>query len=946
MFPAAARWYLAAVATLALLAIAMQFFIQAHAQQRADQLLHEWAKRAHVQIGRVRYHLLRNGLILHDIHIRRGDDHVDIGQILLRADPQLLTGAAPRIGMVDISALHAEITHAGDAKVWQHDVLLGKIWQAAVTLQLHDGDIALYRDGRDRPALKLHGLSLRQHLQGSLRSMTGAARTEQGDIAWQWRQHTAAWRRGDAGGALPQGWLMQGALHWHGLDAGRLLQALRLKTIAGHLDGDVTWQRAAADGDESPALSMHGRLQLYRNQAGSAGGAHQLRFSASASGGRWHGDAEAVAWPLDPWAEKLPDLGGRQLIAAQLDGRMRWQVKSGNWSVRSDKGVLQDVTYADPGSRAQSAWYWSRIRYHHAVIDAAAQQVQFASLDMRDSRLVLPMPHERHWLAGMSSGWRIHAASVDVHNMMLALNTLQGRLNLAGLAGEVRCPVGKPLHWLLQTKSTGSAPATPDADSVAPTWRLQGRAETCGDAAAWSSARLKVDGRQIPVARLRPLLILQDDADSPVKMTGAADLALTAGLADNGWQITGRATIHDARFEHGGDFWQSDQLDIRLGPVGPGFETQRVRRIESSGWQYVAAMHPLSPHGDHEDGNASDGAIAPASLADPNGEKGRPAWWAGVLQRNAIVIDRLSLIDGRISIGQPESVWARQVKLTVENIGAGQWAQLHMQGAVDGSPFYLKGAWQPLSGTPRFRGDAGIEQATPFFLRNWMHASGMPSLIRGRLSASLHIADLRQPPGAYQGKVKLQLLQGLTEPGEFAGDPMLARTGFTTPLLLKRLAHPAGVINLQYDLNGDWATAPLNMARLGDSVLDAMRQAALNEAPHKQQALEKQKFPVSVVARIRLHDHERLSQNERNRLTKVVRLLRQHPEMIVDLRGRWTGESISAQMLQRIRYTQQLIEDFIVYRKIDKRRIFPLWPLPSDRASEAGSVQLETRVSG
>ncbi len=951
----------------------MQLSIQAHAQQQADELVHDWGKQAHVQIGKVRYHLLRNGLILHDIHIRRGDDRVDITQILLRANPKLLTGSAPRIGMVDIFGLHADITHAGNASVWKHDPFLGQIWQAATALHLHDGNIALYMQGRDRPALKLHGLSLQQHLQSSLRSMTGSARTEHGELFWQWQQHTDAFRGAPA---RPTGlqstatWLTKGSFNWHGLDAGRLLHALHLKATPGHLDGNLTWQTVAADNGRLPALDIRGRMQLNVSQDSGTSNAHHLQFSASATDGRWQADVEAVAWPLDPWSDVLPNIGAHQLISAQLDGKMHWQGQAGHWSVSSDQGLLQDVTYARPDSREQSAWYWSRIHYNHAVLDLAAHRLQFSTIDMRDSRLVLQMQQNNQnkpTLAGLPSGWRINADKIDIGNMMLALSLPQGQLSLAGLDGVVRCPEGKPLRFTLQTSAPAPASGS-DADTTAPTWQLRGRAEKNIRGEAWASARLKVTGKHVPVARLRPLLALQDDADSPVKLTGVTDLGLTATIADHTWRIQGRASVHAARLEHGGNIWQSDQLDIRFGPVGPGLETQQIQRIESQNWQYIAALHPLSPHADEHVTNmditsedAANKGAAGKNAASENviGENvigkhatnkkaaaADTAWWVASMRRNHIAIHHLSLTDGRISVGQPQSVWARRVNLTADHIGAEQWTDLDLQGEVDGNPFYLKGQWQALSDAHRFRGDAGLDQATPFFLRNWMHASGMPSLIRGRLSASLHIADAKQPANSYQGKVKLQLLQGLAEPGLFTTDPMLARTGYATPLLLQRLGRNAGIIDLQYDLNGNWTTTPLTAARLGDSLLDAMRQAALHGPQHKKRALEKQPRPVSVAARIRLHDHERLSQNERNRLFKVVRLLRQHPEMIIDLRGRWTGEAISEQVLKRIRFTQQLIEDYISYRQIDKRRIFPLWPTAVDRADEAGSVQLETRVSG
>ncbi len=104
---------------------------------------------------------------------------------------------------------------------------------------------------------------------------------------------------------------------------------------------------------------------------------------------------------------------------------------------------------------------------------------------------------------------------------------------------------------------------------------------------------------------------------------------------------------------------------------------------------------------------------------------------------------------------------------------------------------------------------------------------------------------------------------------------------------------------------------------------------------------------TATEARIRLHDRERLSQNERIRLFSVVRKMRQHPDTIVELRARWSGKkenTATATEIQRIRRTQQLIERYMVYRKVSSRRIFPVWPTIEDQSDETGSIQVVTRT--
>ncbi len=173
---------------------------------------------------------------------------------------------------------------------------------------------------------------------------------------------------------------------------------------------------------------------------------------------------------------------------------------------------------------------------------------------------------------------------------------------------------------------------------------------------------------------------------------------------------------------------------------------------------------------------------------------------------------------------------------------------------------------------------------------------------------------------------------------------MLARTGYNTSELLQRLDNNTGVIMLKYDLAGQWTKQPLNLERLGLAMQETMHQAAQSATIGKDKI---KPAKTTTEARIRLHDRERLSQNERIRLFNVVRNMRRHPDAIVELRPRWTGKEGSEERdaeIQRIRRTQQLIERYMVYRKVSSRRIFPVWPTIEDQSDETGSIQVITRI--
>ena len=962
MFPFAARWYLAAIAVVGLLAIAMQLSIQAHAQKHAAKLIHTWGDRAHVDIGDVRYHLLRNGLILQDIHIERGDDAINIGQILLRANPKLLTSDAPRIGSMDISGLKAEITHIdGVPEIWRHDRYLKQIWQAAISLTVHNGDIKLYLRDKGTPPLELNSISVRQHLQHAMRRITGSAQMQQGRVSWQWDMPA---RPGSPVPQQAEQWLSKGWLKWQGLDARKLTVAMGLKHIVGnlstgHLRGGLGWSTSSQGSEQMASLNIRGDMQFET-------GAGRVQYVATVDGGRWQVDVDAAAWPLDPWSDSLPEIGERRLMSARIDGKMHLQGHPGNWHISSDQGLLHDVTYAHPDSDGSPAWYWSRINYKHAVIQTAKHQLHLAEVDMLDSRLVLQTkradvaPRALDKQAGGADAdlvsaqqgqaveggdaekdavWNINADKVNVQNMVLALAMPQGKVTLESLDGRVSCRQGEALKFKLHTHEETSAdkgadnstkPAGEGEGKDQPHWQLLGKAEK-NSRGQLVAAKIRLQGRHIPVVRLRPLLPLQDDAERPVKLAG--DTELKAGITvDHGeWQMQGRASVRELNLAHGGDVIRADQISLRFGPVGMGVEAQVINSIDTQGWQYVAALHPLALH--------------VAEQPDNEGvSQSGAAWWVTTMRSNHIAITRLNLENGQISVGQEQALWADKVNIEAANIQSDQWSDIAVTAEVGGSNFYLKGRWQALSDIQRFRGDAGLNQAEPFFLHNWMVASGIPRLIQGRLSASLQLQD-GQEQDSYQGKVKLQLLQGQIEKGVFTADPMLSRTGYSAPELLQRMEQSPGVIALQYDVGGSWNSQPFTLERFGLSMLTAMHDVA-KSGSWREGVAEKNSADAVIEARIRLHGRKRLSLNERIRLSMVVRKLRQHPEVMIVLRPKWTGAILTAEMKQRIRRTSQLIEKYLTHRKIDKRRIFPLWPTADDHVDEVGSVQVETKITG
>ncbi|MFQ5519647.1 MAG: hypothetical protein ACE5E3_06575 [Mariprofundus sp.] len=232
----------------ALLGIAAHLSIQIHAQQRAEQMIQQWGEKAGVSIGDVRYHLLRNGLILQNIHIQRGDDSINIEHLLVRADLGLLTSNKPRIGKVALSGLQADIHAPGKTFNWQQDQHLKRIWQATTALTIRDGNMKLHLADSNAPPLELTSIFMRQRLRSSIRHLSGNGLMHGGTVNWQWQisaQHS-----------VPG----QGAVNWQHVEAAAFTKSLGLKQTTGHFSGQFDWQSSPSDSNIQTINAMQAAM--------------------------------------------------------------------------------------------------------------------------------------------------------------------------------------------------------------------------------------------------------------------------------------------------------------------------------------------------------------------------------------------------------------------------------------------------------------------------------------------------------------------------------------------------------------------------------------------------------------------------------------------------------------------------------------------------------------
>jgi len=876
---------------LALSGIGIHLSVQQHAQLQAEELIQQWGRDAGVEIGNVRYHLLRNGLVLKDIRLHRDGESLAIRHILVHANPRLLTGAHPRVGDVTVSGVEMTLYMTEGESAWLHEPRLLQLWQATRAFSLRDAKVTLYAGPRGQPPLAFSDLSFDLSSRADMREFTAAARLRGGLLQAAWSR-TADQSRGKSS--------------WQQLDAALLTTGVGLNTIDGKLSGAVSWETTSATADQEGSSSIEGEIRLL--SAAGTTRRQQLAWRASETAGQWQIDMDAAAWPLRPWSGLLPRLAGRQLNAGHFDGTLHWQGKPGAWLINSERGTLYDITYV---ADQMQAWYWSKIHYENALFNTAMKRMDIDSAEMNDSRLVLDT-QSLQVDAERSDHWQISTGEMTINNMMLALSLPHGKVMLPGLNGRSSWPAGGPLSFDLIT-----APGKEERSTV---WHLQGSAERDEQMAIASD--FSVIGQHVPLPALRAVLPFRVDEGRGTSLAGSTNLNVDVTIRHGQWQMQGKAAARDVRLNHSDSIWSAANVTTTFGPVGMGLDFQHIQLIEARDWHYVAALQPLPATLQGDSSDAAEDNLLP--------------WWMAALRENHCRIDLLHWQDGRLSIGRAESNWADGINVDMQNIEPERWAATRIEGAAGGNPFSMNGEWDLFSDYPRLRGTAHIDDALPFFLRDWMHASGMPQLIRGRLSARISIASL-PTPDRWLATVNVSLKRGLFERQESPSDPMLARTGYKTVELLNGLQDERLTAALSYTAAGAWSGLTLDI--LGQGLQQALRSGMSEYAGPVGLRHAKSGH---VETRIRLRDNKRLSLNERTRLLKVVGKARKNPAMVIELRPEWSGAALSAEESERILNTQQAIERYLVHRNIDDGRIFPLWPTARNHADETGSIWIET----
>lgn len=387
----------------------MHLSLQTDAQEQAEEAIYTWAKRADVEIGEVRYHLLRNGLILRQIHIKRESDTLNIDHMLIRAQPQQLTGESPKIGSMQITGLHAQLHRDETLTLWQQERQLLRIWQATHAMIVDGGELSMSLDDVN-PPLILSDLQLSQQALGEMRRLTLTSRIYGAPVQAQW------FRSADGAGES------RGSVNWRYIDLSQLTKAANPGPISGFLSGEMEWQR---DAGESAAISLLGELSVNQQHDEKPLHASKLQWQGAHSDNILKIVMQSSGWQLDAWSSHLPTIANRQLIGARLNGELIWQHDERGSRFSSQQGSLDHLTFAPLADENLGNWSIEKLDYHDMRLDSARRI--FAASDIKLSKPVISyQPQLQRRADGQlpTQPWQynIDTIEIDSLSMLLALD--------------------------------------------------------------------------------------------------------------------------------------------------------------------------------------------------------------------------------------------------------------------------------------------------------------------------------------------------------------------------------------------------------------------------------------------------------------------------------------------------------------------------------------------
>ncbi|MCF7821648.1 MAG: hypothetical protein K9M17_04300 [Mariprofundaceae bacterium] len=887
--PAAARWYLAAVAVLTLLLIATHFAIQVYAQQEARRLVNLWSESAGISVEDVRYRMLRGALTLVDLRLNGDVFQLYAPSLFLYGNLSSFAGDEPAVTRVAMRGLHVSLKAGAMAAISEGrelPALFRQLWASAQQVEIHDAKLDLLPESDAKipgQPVSLNIIRLQSRRTLGQRAVEALIYGLDGEV----RLVANSSLKNSAN-------MVTGEISWSGMNAESFLQSLLgLTPIQGRLSGNIAWASKPGGTDH---YSLSGEAGFEDPEHGSPSSS-KISWNGVFEEDKWHGKVNGHSWPLAMFADYAPKFQGRKLISGNFSGGINFSGNLKQWRMGVVETYLENLHYgqAVTGNTAFPEWLVEKVH-----VSKAALQWPERRIDIKDAEVInADLGFDAREGEPLGLLWRIKTGEIGLNRVRPALYLPRGVLRLPLMKGSFSVKENHRIR--LSLKSMDS-----DEKGSGERWNISGEGDWTAD--THSRMAMEVVAENAALVRFRPLLP-EKIRTTASDLTGSINmkLKLLAGAAS--WEGSGQAELSTARLVYQGEQWQAEKLLLDIEKMGVGIPEQLIRHLDVQGWRYQAALQPLAHMW-----------MAPEVTEAEGNEAER---WH---------LKNLTLRNGEVAVGHKEAVWMDQATVEINDLKPGNSAPFRVEGRLGEGRIALKGdlAWS--SALPEISSaKISVRDVLPFFINEWLSVSGAPKLVRGRVYTDISMQ--REPDGRYRGMWYFRLQHGALGPVTTQGDPLLERTGFNTFDVFAALQRE-GRVRLRIPIEEE---GPFGKA-LGDALVKKLNgeMAKKGRTAHKAE-----RNGGSLLSSVRLHEKGVLSQNERVRLRKVIGYLRQNPKQSVELIPRFGRNSSDERRVERSRYTQRLIEQFMNRRGVSFSRIFPVWPGEEHRSSgSAGGISI------
>lgn len=920
---AAARWYLAGIAMLALILVAIHFAIQVYAQQEAKRLVSSWAEETGFSVRDVRYRMLRGALTLVDVRFNSERLQAYAPTLFLHGNLSSLSGERPRATRVEVRGAEISLTEKALKEVMQGETesipdLFHQLWNSAQRVGIYQTRLKWLPVGDDpfpNRSTILNLVRLESSVISGERSTEGLAHWLDGEMALT--THTV----------LKDGLASQadGKFSWKGLDAAVFLdEVLSLSALPGRLSGSLSWEQKR---DDLASYVLIGRADIEDSVDRSEGSS--LAWNGSLSKGEWRGDIKSVAWPLAMFSNQLPDFQHYRLVAGQFNGDFKLAGNLNQWQMDMAEANLGDIRYhraspaiepaEDVRTEAFPEWHAEALRVSNVRLQWPERNIYAKKMALKSANFIV----DSRGVERTGRGWNIEAKEIIFDQITPSIRLSEELFYLPMLEGKASLKSSGRLQLKLKSSKL-------NGEGLAESWRISGSGMLAMKGS--SRFRLEVKAKRAALVRFRPFMpeMVRRDASD---ISGDVNLKLNLQAGSFPWEGSGEASITDAHLQHGGEQWHAKAMKIEFDKIGPKLQMQQIHQIDVQDWHYQAALRPLNlPEVNRLEENLME--VSPSKMGQPEMEQLEAEDAEPVVDEVESIsaerwhIQNLLLNNGLVTVGHSDAVWADSAEVHIRDLRPGTAAPVEIKARLGRGSLTVKGTLDWNAAMPDLHKAKILARDTlPFLLNDWLTISNMPKLIRGRVYADFTLK--KEKDGAYKGLGYLRLQHGVLGPSLSKSDPLLSWVGFNAHDIFSSL-QSGGRVRFRVPLQGTETV----MDMVGSSLVKVMKTK-----------MEKQGHVIKpmpgvggqLLSSIRLHGRGSLSQNERVRLRKVIRNMLENPKQVIELKPQLGSLSQDGKQVERARYTQQLIEAFMTHRGISRSRIFPVWPSEQHRSSSSTS---------